>query len=107
MANTVSTYRVVRGELLVGHSVRTAGDFVPEAETWESFQSHIRTQTIELVYVEKKILDAAIKKYAAVEKEWEKPLENAVKPKTVKKKIVIKKKVAENGTSKELSEQAV
>ena len=108
MANTTKTYRVAIGELTVGHSVRTTGDFVPEAPQWPSFLAHVRAGTIESVYVDKKIVDAAIKKYADIEKK-RLAAENvpAITKRTIKRKIVIRKKVETNANENTLSEQAV
>ena len=110
MANTTKTYRVVRGEVLVGYSIRRHGDLVPEAGSWETLGSHLRTGTLEMIYVDKLIVDAAVKGYAIIEKKRLAKIEKAKNPtpKKVTKKIITRKKVGTNaGQHADLSEQSV
>ena len=51
MADFLKTYRVVRGTLKVGDSVRQFGDFVPEADSWPNKEVYLKTGYIEIVYV--------------------------------------------------------
>lgn len=88
------TYRVVRGEILVGDSVRKAGDFVPEAPEFASLHAYLSTQTLEKCYVDEKVLADFVK---SLEKKDVEP-EPEVAP-VVSKKRVIRKKVTKNDES--------
>lgn len=97
---TVKTYRVVRGELLVGRSIRIPGDLVPEAKNWTSLRSYLSNGNIEIAYVDVNVLNDFKKKIILEEA---KSIKEESKP--VLKKRVIRKKV-ENARVK-LSEQSV
>lgn len=106
---TVQTYRVVRGELKVGHSIRKAGDFVPEADSWESLEAHIRVGTIEIAYVDTKVLNAFKKKVIIADAK--KVVSEAIEDKKISRRRIIRKRVEVNAgiaaEGHELPEQAV
>lgn len=100
--NTVKTYRVVRGELLVGHSIRRADDFLPEASEWPSLRAHLRTGAIEIVYVDSKVLDAFKKKVATAEALAEAKVDVvAAAPHPTKKRIIRKRVEVNAGLNEE------
>jgi hypothetical protein len=60
MASPVKTYRVTRGTLKIGDSVRQYGDFVPEAESWSNKQAYLAAGYIEIAYVSQEDIDANV-----------------------------------------------
>lgn len=100
MSDTVKTYRVIRDELKVGHSVRHYGDLIPEAADWPNTAAYERSHYIEVVYVPKSELDAHYERVAEEARELAAAEEEQAEIPKPKKRVVRKK----NKTTKEISD---